>query len=187
MAITKERKHELVAEYTDLLSKTDGFIVTEYRGLTVAQVNSLRNKMAQASGGSYVVTKNTLFGIALRDNGWPVPDELLAGPVAIVFGNGNLPAVAKDVIDYQKEQPELFVVKGGVVGSSIFQATDLEAITQLPTLPEIQAQLLGLIVQLPSALVGILNQPPTELVSVVNAATSSVVNVLQAYINEKSE
>lgn len=90
MAITRERKEELVADYTQRLAKTDGFIVTAYRGLSVAQVNTLRAKLRDASG-TYAITKNTLFAIALRENGWPIPDSLLEGPTAVVFGNGNLP------------------------------------------------------------------------------------------------
>ena len=186
MAITKERKRQLVAEYSDLLTNTDGFIVTEYRGLSVANLNVIRDKMREASGGQYVVTKNTLFTLALRELDWPVPEDLLLGPTAVAFGNGNLPAVAKDVLDLQKDFPELLVLKGGVIADSIFNEKEIEAISKLPTLEEIQAQLLGLLVQPPTALVSILNQPPADLVSVVNSATASVINVLQAYINENS-
>lgn len=169
MAITRERKEELVARYTGILQGTDGFIVTEYRGLDVAKLDDLRDKL-RAVAGSYTVTKNTLFMIALRDNGWVVPEQLLVGPVAVVFGNGNLPAVAKIVQSYAKDNSELFVVKGGVLSNSIFQASDLEAITNLPTMDEIRAQLAGLIVQ-----------PAAMLAGVIQAAASQVVNVLQAY------
>src|SRR5689334_7238262 len=97
LAITKERKYQLVADYADLLSKTDGFIVTEYRGLSVSKLDDLRNRLRDAVGGGYTITKNTLFSIALEQSGWPVPEALLEGPTAVVFGNGNLPAVAKAV------------------------------------------------------------------------------------------
>ncbi len=137
MAITRERKEELLTEYTRVLSKTDGFIVTEYRGLTVAKLNDLRNKLREPSGGSYVITKNTLFRIALERNGWVVPTQLLEGPTAVVFGNGNLPAVAKVIQEWQKTNAELFVLKGGVIGTSIFGAKDIDAVANLPTLDEI--------------------------------------------------
>lgn len=186
MAITKERKHELVAEYSNLLGSTDGFVVTEYRGLKVKQLDEIRAKLRTGSGGSYIVTKNNLFKIALTDSGWPVPEDLLLGPTAVAFGNGNLPAVAKEIIDLQKAFPELFIVKGGVVGTATFGGQEIEAISKLPTLEEVQAQLLGLLVQPATSLVSILNQPPSDLASILNSATSSVVNVLQAYINENS-
>ena len=177
MAITKERKEELVSGYTDLLAKTDGFIVTEYRGLTVAKLDELRDKLREASG-VYTVTKNTLFSISLKQNGWPVPSDLLVGPTAVAFGNGNLPGVAKVVQGFQKDNADLFIVKGGVVAGSVFGAKDLEAVANLPTIDELHAQLAGLIVQ-----------PAAMLAGLLSSATSQVVNVLQAYLqeHEKSE
>jgi large subunit ribosomal protein L10 len=175
LAITKARKNELVAEYSDILSRTDGFIVTEYRGLTVAKVNDLRNRLADAGGGSYSVTKNTLFSIALQQGGWPVPADLLLGPTAVAFGNGNLPAIAKAVQAFQKDNPDLFIVKGGVLASATFGAKDLEAISNLPTLDEVHASLIGLI-----------TQPAASLAGLLNSATSQIVNVLNAYVQENS-
>jgi large subunit ribosomal protein L10 len=172
LAITKGRKEELVSTYSDLLAKTDGFIVTEYRGLTVAKLDDLRDKL-RASSGAYAITKNTLFSISLKQNGWPVPADLLVGPTAVAFGNGNLPAVAKIVQGFQKENADLFIVKGGVIAGSVFKAKDLDAIASLPTLDEIHAQIAGLIVQ-----------PAASLAGLLSAATSQVVNVLQAYLQE---
>jgi large subunit ribosomal protein L10 len=173
LAITKERKGELVSTYNSLLAGTDGFIVTEYRGLTVAKLDDLRNKLRAASG-VYAITKNTLFSIALEQSGWTVPTDLLSGPTAVAFGNGNLPAVAKVVQGFQKDNAELFIVKGGVLAGSAFKAKDLDAIASLPTLDEIHAQLAGLIVQ-----------PAASLAGLLNSATSQVVNVLQAYLQDK--
>jgi large subunit ribosomal protein L10 len=173
LAITRERKEELVSTYSSLLASTDGFIVTEYRGLTVAKLDDLRNKLREASG-VYAITKNTLFSIALKEAGWVVPEDLLLGPTAVVFGNGNLPGVAKIVQGFQKDNSELFIVKGGVLAGSAFKAKDLEAIASLPTLDEIHAQLAGLIVQ-----------PAASLAGLLNAATSQVVNVIQAYLQDQ--
>ncbi len=172
MAITKERKQELVSVYSDLLAQTDGFIVTEYRGLTVNKLDELRDKLREASG-VYTITKNTLFSIALKQNGWLVPSDLLLGPTAVAFGNGNLPGVAKVLQGFQKDNADLFVVKGGVLAGSLFSASELEAVASLPTLDEIHAQLAGLIVQ-----------PAALLAGLLSSATSQVVNVLQAYLQE---
>ncbi|MDX2137175.1 MAG: 50S ribosomal protein L10 [Chloroflexota bacterium] len=176
MAITRERKEELVASYSTRLGRTDGFIVAEYRKMTVAQVNELRKRLRDGAGGSYVVTKNTLFAIALRESGWPVPDELLLGPTGIVFGNGNLPGVAKTVQQYVKDFPDNFAVKGGVLGESIFGAKDIEAVATLPTMDEIRAQLAGIIVA-----------PAAQLAGLLQAATSQIVNVLQAYEDDQNK
>jgi large subunit ribosomal protein L10 len=177
LAITKERKSELLDTYTDLLSQTDGFIVTEYRGLTVAKLHDLRKRLVEGSNnGSYAVTKNTIFRIALEKAGWPIPENLLVGPTAVVFGNGNLPAAAKLVMAFQKENPDLFIVKGGVLSGAIFGSKDVEAVSNLPTLDEIRAQLAGLVVA-----------PASQLAGLLEAATSQVVNVLQAYVDKDKD
>ena len=173
MAITRERKEELVAHYSQLLTATDGFIIAEYRGLSVAKLNDLRRRLTEATG-SFSVTKNTLFSIALTQSGWPVPEKLLLGPTGVVFGNGNLPKVAKAVQTFAKDNPDLFVIKGGVLAGSVFDAREIEAVANLPTMEEIRAQLAGLVVQ-----------PAAQLAGLLNAATSQVVNVLQAYLQEK--
>lgn len=175
MAITRERKEDLVALYGELLAKTDGFIVTEYRGLTVAKLDELRDKLREASG-TYTVTKNTLFSIALREAGWPVPEAQLLGPTALAFGNGNLPAVAKVVQAFAKDNAELFIVKGGVMGTSIFGANDLAAVSSLPTMDELRAQLAGLIVQ-----------PAAQIAGLLASATGQVVNVIQAYLDDREK
>ena len=172
MAITKERKEELVAEYGDILGNSSGFIVTEYRGMTVAKLNELRAKLRE-NNASYVVTKNTLFTIALKQAGWPIPDELLEGPVAVAFSEQDVSKMAKAMLDFAKDNPDFFVIKGGVMAGSVFGSSQVEAISQLPSLDELRAQLAGLIVQ-----------PATGLVSVLNSATAQVVQVLQAYLQE---
>lgn len=175
MAITRERKEELVAQYSEILQSASGFIVTEYRGMNMGAFNELRKKLGEM-GGAYVVTKNTLFTRALRENGWVVPEDLLVGPVATVFADGNMPGVAKLVLDFRKDHEAHFIIKGGVMAGSVFKADDIEAISKLPTLEELRAQLAGLIVQ-----------PASSLVGVINAATADIVNVLQAYLQENSE
>lgn len=175
MAITRERKEELVAIYTELLGHATGLVVTEYRGLSMAKLNDLRTKLREVNG-EYVVTKNTLFKIALRNAGWIVPDDLLEGPVATAFADGNLPGVAKAVLGFQKENPDLFIIKGGVLTARVLTAAQVETVSELPSLSELRAQLAGIVVQ-----------PATGLVSILNSATSQIVNVLHAYVQENSE
>jgi large subunit ribosomal protein L10 len=144
LAITRERKEELVAQYTELLQSASGFIITEYRGMNMGAFNDLRNKLGNL-GGSYVVTKNTLFTIALRENGWVVPEDLLLGPVATVFADGNMSAVAKLVLDFKKDHEDHFVIKGGVMAGSAFHAGEVEAISKLPTLEELHAHVVNVL------------------------------------------
>jgi large subunit ribosomal protein L10 len=172
LAITRKRKEELVAQYAELLSATNGFIVTEYRGLTVAQLKDLRARLREVQG-RYVVTKNTLFSRALRAAEWPIPEDLLLGPTAVAFGDGNLPAVAKIVLAFARENEGIFKIKGGVLAGQIIDARQVEAVSTLPSIEELRAQIAGLVVQ-----------PAAGLVSVLNAATAQVVQVLQAYVDK---
>jgi large subunit ribosomal protein L10 len=173
LAITRERKEELVAQYGELLSATNGLVITENRGLSVAQVGDLRARLRDVQG-KYVITKNTLFSIALKDAGWPIPEDLLLGPVAVAFGDGNFPAVAKIMIAFAKENEEKIAIKGGVMAGQIISSKQVEAVSTLPSLDELRAQLAGLIVQ-----------PAAGLVGVLNGATAQVVQVLQAYVQSK--
>ena len=99
MAISKERKRELVAVYEEILDHASGFIITEYRGMTVNLLDELRNKLAEGNA-AYVVTKNTLFTRALKSKEWPVPEDLLLGPVATAFADGNMPGMAKTLAGF---------------------------------------------------------------------------------------
>lgn len=175
MAITRERKEELVAIYTEMLSHASGLIIIEYRGLSAAKLDELRAKLREVNG-AYIVTKNTLFKIALRSAGWIVADDLLEGPVATAFADGNLPGVAKAVLAFQKDNPELFIVKGGLLTGRALTPAQVEMLAELPSLDELRAQIAGLLVQ-----------PATGLVSVLNSATSQIVNVLHAYVQENTE
>lgn len=180
MAITRERKNELLSQYTDLLQRANGFIVTEYRGMRIPALNGIRKDLREKDA-SYVVTKNRIFKIALENLGMPVPDELLTGPVAVSFAYSDLPGMVKVLLDKRKEN-ELLILKGGVIGNSVVGEDDLKAISELPTLDELRAQLVGLLVQPTQGLVNVLNAPPQNLVNVLDAGVKSVASVLAAYV-----
>lgn len=177
MAISKKRKQTLVEEYLGVLNNTNGFVIVQYRGMTVKQVDALRAKIREA-GGAYRVMKNTLFTKALQEHGWPVPDDLLKGPVAVAFGMENMPAVAKAILDFTKEVADerKMQVTGGIMTGTLLSASKVEAVSNLPTLDEMRAQLAGLIVA-----------PATGIVSVLNAANGQLVNVLQAYLDDREK
>lgn len=176
MALTKERKDELVQSYVETLNNTSGFIIIQFAGMPTPIINELRAKIRE-SNGQYAVTKNTLLTKALQEVGWPVPDDYLKGPTAIAFGMDNLPGVAKAVLEYLGTQDaERIKVKGGVMGTNIFDAQRVDTISKLPTLDEMRAQIAGLVVA-----------PATGLVSLLQAANSQLVNVLQAYEDKLKE
>jgi large subunit ribosomal protein L10 len=169
----------MVATYTRLLEKSDGLVITEYRGMSVATMTDIR-KVLRESKGSYVVTQNRLLKIALNNLGMPVPDKLLKGPTAIGFSNGDLPAVVKTLLEKQKTN-ELLVLKGAVIGQQILGAQDLQTLADLPSLDVLRAQLLGLLVAPAQNLVNVLNAPVQNLVNVLEAGSNTLADVLAAY------
>ncbi|HML20427.1 MAG TPA: 50S ribosomal protein L10 [Aggregatilinea sp.] len=183
MAITKQRKDELVAEYIGLLQQSKGVVVTEYRGMTVKQLDALRAKLRE-NNSSFTVTKNTLLKIALSEVGMAVPEDLLKGPAAIISANEDLAGMVKTVLDFSNGQ-ELLIVKGGVVGESIFHESQLEMVSNLPSIDVLRAQLLGMISMPMSQLVGLLEEPARQLVAVVKAGSDGLVNVLAAYVQKE--
>src|SRR5690606_30251921 len=122
LAITRETKEDLIAAYDDLLTQSDGFVVLEYKQLTVARTQEIRRKL-RAGNGQYMVTKNTLFKLALEKNGWPIPEKLLKGSTAVAFGKGNFPGIAKEVLGFVKDLPEILTIKGGVMGKNVLSAS----------------------------------------------------------------
>lgn len=179
LAITRERKEQLIAHYSDILRGTEGFVVTEYRGMKMTAFNEIRAAL-RAVNASYIVTKNRLFKIALDQAGLPVPDALLQGPVAVSVAHGDLPGMVRALLAKKKDM-ELLILKGGVIGQQVLGDSDLELISNLPSLNELRAQLAGLLVQPAQGLVSVLNAPVQNLVSVLDAGANSLADVLAAY------
>lgn len=178
MPITRERKEELVAQYKELLEQSNGFAIVASEGVSVGKTQQLRKKIYD-EGGKYMVAKNTLFRIALEQAGWEIPTEILTGRTAVAFGMENFPGVAKAVIDFidDEDLEEKMEVQGGVMGGQdILDGAGVKAVSELPTLPELQAQIIGLLVQ-----------PAQNLVNILYQADAGVVNVLQAWLDKDGD
>lgn len=173
MAITKERKDELVAQYKELLEKSQAIFLAEYSGMSVKTMETFRAEVLKNSG-AFHVTKNTLLGIALNEQKWPAPDELLAGQVVASFATTEIAGLVKAMLDLAKKE-EKFKLKGGILGNQVLTPKQVEALATLPNLDQLRAQLIGLI-----------NTPAQNLVSVVTTGVRQVVNVLDAYAKKDS-
>lgn len=180
MAITRKRKEELVSQYIGMLEQAKGVVVTEYRGMTVHQLDELRAKLRE-NNASLTITKNTLLKIALDEVGMAVPEELLNGPVAMAIAYEDMPQTVKTILDYSDDN-EIFVVKGGILGESIIGEKQLEALSELPPLDVLRAQLIGMTTMPMSQFLSLLEEPSRQVVGVIKAATDGVVSVLAAYV-----
>jgi large subunit ribosomal protein L10 len=121
-------KEASVAELTDQFRNSNAALLTEYRGLTVAQLKQLRKSISEHA--TYAVVKNTLTKIAANEAGISSFDEELAGPSAIAFVHGDTVAVAKALRDFARTNP-LLVVKSGYFDGAPLSAADVTKLADL--------------------------------------------------------
>ena len=133
-------KAAAVAELTDLFRASNAAVLTEYRGLTVAQLKSLRK--ALSGNANYAVVKNTLTAIAAREVGLEGFADELKGPSAIAFVTGDPVATAKGLRDFAKANPAL-VIKGGVLDGRSLTAADVTKLADLESREVLLAKAAG--------------------------------------------
>ena len=172
MAVTKERKTELLATYAELIRKSEGLILVEYRGLNMKGMDPLRGKIREASGELHVV-KNTLALKALANAGRSAPEELFAKTTAVGFAFSDVPAVAKALTTFARDS-EFVKVKGGLLGDRILTAKDVEALADLPPLRVVRGQLTGL-----------LQTPAARITGAIAGGVRQVLNVVKAYADKE--
>jgi large subunit ribosomal protein L10 len=173
LALTKEQKKERVAQYVDLLKKSKGIVMAEYGGLAATGMNTLRGKTREAQGEVHVV-KNTLAAIALREAGLPDAADQVAGSTLIAFGMEDVVGVAKAVVDAAKAS-EFVRIQGGYMDGKPLSVDDVKMLAALPPLPQMRAQLAGL-----------LKAPAGKIAGVLSAPARDVVGVCQAYARQQA-
>ena len=167
MPITRERKGELVSEYVGKIEKSQAVLVSEYRGLTTKQIQDLRREL-RASNTEWVVAKNTLIARALTEAGWTAPETLLKGPTAVAFCFNEVAAPAKALNKYARDT-KVLVVKGGMMGQSVFDETGVQQLADLPGREQLLAQAAGTMQSPMSSMLGMLSGVLSSLLNVMNA------------------
>ncbi len=174
MALSREEKERRVAEYTENLEKSRGFILVDYRGLTVGDMERIRARM-RPMATQFQVVKNRLLDLALREKDMSLPEEWLIGPTAVSFCADEVPPVAKALVE-AKEETGMLSFKGGWMNESLLSAEQVQSIADLPPREVLLAQALGAI-----------NGPSRQVVSVVASGIRQVLNVMQAYADKLEE
>jgi large subunit ribosomal protein L10 len=167
LAITKKQKGELVAQYGEWLERSDAFVVTEYTGMTMKDMDALRAKIREA-GGEFHVVKNTLVKLALKDAEIDFEEEHFLGSSAIGFAFEDPPALAKALTDFAKDSGFL-KVKVGYLEKQMMSAAEVGALADLPPLPVMRATLLSTILAPASQLVRTLAEPGRQVAAVMKA------------------
>jgi len=138
--MARSDKEATVAELTEDFRSSAATVLTEYRGLTVTSMKELRRSLGPDT--KYSVVKNTLTKIAAKSAGVDLADELLAGPSAVAFIKGDPIEAAKNLKNFQKENP-LLVIKGGVFDGKAITAADIMRFADLESREVLLSKLAG--------------------------------------------
>ena len=164
----KAEKLERVARLKERIDASDALLLTEYRGLTVSDIMSLRRSLAEG-GASFAVIKNTLMQRAAADSGIDDLDALLAGPSAVAFVSGDPVAAAKRVVESSKKFPTL-VFKGGYLDGRVLSAEEARALADLEPRDVMLSKVAGL-----------LKGEMSRAAAMFVAAQSKFLSLLEAY------
>ncbi|KAA1419428.1 50S ribosomal protein L10 [Nocardioides humilatus] len=159
-------KQAAVAEIADSFSDAAGAVLTEYRGLTVKQLQDLRRSLGE--NANYAVVKNTLAKIAAKEAGIESFDELLNGPTAIAFITGDVVEAAKGLRDFAKANPAL-VIKGGVLDGKALDSAEIAKLADLESREVLMGKLAGAMLASLSQAVYLLNAPLAQVARLAGA------------------
>ncbi len=169
----RTEKREFVSTLATVFADTSMVVVTQNKGLTVAEVTVLRQRM-RAAGATFKVAKNRLAVLALEGTSFAGIAPLLKGPTALAWAKDPV-AVAKAAVDYAKTNDKL-VLLGGALGSQTLDADGIRALAELPSLDALRARLVGMI-----------QTPATRIAAVIAAPAAGVARVIGAYSRKDGE
>jgi large subunit ribosomal protein L10 len=159
-------KAAAVAELVDSFQESTAAVLTEYRGLTVKQLQDLRTALGE--NATYAVVKNTLTKIAANEAGISTLDDLFAGPSAVAFVTGDPVEAAKGLRDFAKDNPAL-VIKGGVLDGKAMSADEIKQLADLDSREVLLAKLAGALKGKQSQAAALFQALPTKFVRTAEA------------------
>ena len=165
------QKAKTIDKLSEQFSRAQLTIVTDYRGLTVGDLQTLRGNL-RPFGAEFHIAKNTLARIAATNAGIEGLDRVLEGPTAIVLAYDDIVGPSKAISDFARTS-RILSVKGGVMNQKFIAAADVEAVASLPS----REVLL-------SRLVGMLQSPMAGTVGVLSGPSRSLAYVMQARVNQ---
>ena len=145
--MNRNEKADLLKELNGLFSEAEIVVVSHYKGLTVAEVSDLRDRIRKV-GASFRVTKNRITRLALKDTKFEAIADLFKGPTAIAFANDPVSA-CKACVEFAKENEKLIIV-GGAMGTGVLSIDEIKRLATIPSMDELRAKIIGLL-QAPGA------------------------------------
>lgn len=163
----RSKKEQVVAELRRKLERATAAILTDFKGLTVAEISNLRDSLA-AEKSEYQVVKNTLMRLAGRGTNLEVLDPVLKGTCAIAIAYGD-PAIPAKIIKKFGKTNEKLKVKAGSLGNRLLNPDQISALAELPPKEELLGKMLGTLNAVPTGLVTVLSGVPRAFVGVLDA------------------
>ena len=174
MAISREEKEKRIEALTGELGLASGVIFTDYRGLSVREIDLLRDRLREV-GARLRVVKYTLLSRALERSGLEAPLDQVEGPLAIAIGTGEISELSKVVALYAKEVEKL-EINGGIIDREWVETEMIKRLALLPSREELYGRVVGSLAAPMSGMVGVLSALPRGLVSVLRQYQEQRVN-----------
>jgi large subunit ribosomal protein L10 len=169
LAVSRERKEEVLAMYADWMKKSQAVILVEYTGAKMKALDGIRAKIRE-SGGEFHVVKNTLARRMFAESGMALPSDYLVKSTAVSFAFTDPASTAKALTEATKGM-EFMKVKGGFMSGQALSSAQVKALAEMPPLPVVRAQLLGVIQAPAGKLVRTIAEPARGLAAVIKAFT----------------
>ena len=163
----RSQKEKAVEDFKKIFDEAEAIIVAQYKGLNSEKIDELRSK-TRDSNVSFKVTKNRLIKIALSGGVYENISDLFSGPTAIAYSN-DVVAAAKVTNEFSKKNENLVIV-GGALKEKVLDMDGIKHLASLPSLPELQAKIIGLI-----------SAPARQIATVVAAPATQLITVTKAY------
>jgi large subunit ribosomal protein L10 len=171
----REKKVQIIDSLQEVFAKCNIGILTDYRGLSASEINTLRRSLGE-QGIGYKVVKNTLARFAAERAGKDELVNLLEGPIAIAFGYGNITEPAKALTSYIRSSKVSLSIKGGFLGDRLLTSEEVETLSTLPSREILIARVLS----------G-MQIPITALVNCLTTPVTGIIGALQARIQQLEE
>ena len=183
----RQDKEQIVAELTERLRTTDSLIVTDYRGLSVSEMDDLRTRLIEV-GARFSVVKNTLTRLAVEAAGTTELLELLDGPTAIAFvQSGSDPAAVAKVLHETARTGRLLVIRGGLFDGRPIADSEVEELAKLPPVDVLRGQVLGAIIAPLNAIAALVNAPLQDLAGLIDARVEQLGNSAEAELPKDTD
>jgi large subunit ribosomal protein L10 len=173
LALSRQKKEEVLAQYKSWLDRSEAVFVVEYTGVTVKALDGIRTKIRE-TGGEFHILKNTLAKKAFEAGGVKFPAETFEKSTAVTFAFSDPASTAKALTEVMKTA-EAIKIKGGFLDKQALNVDQVKALADLPPLPVVQAQLLG-----------VLQAPAGKLVRTLAEPARSLAFILRAYSEKAS-